>query len=463
MPGISGLETLSRIKNIRPEIPVVMITKSEEEDIMDEAIGSKIADYLIKPVNPKQILLSIKKNLDQERLVSEKTTSHYQSEFSHIGIQISESLSFSDWVTVYKKLVYWELELETSAGGEMEEVFHYQKAEANKEFAKYIKKNYLSWFDANNTNEKPLISPNLLRTKVFPLLDQGHKVFFILIDNLRLDQWRVLYSDLKNYYAIENEYLYCSILPSTTQYARNALFSGLMPLEMSKMNPQLWINDDDEGSKNLNEDEFLSKQISRFGKTYKMYYEKILNRKTEKKILKNINDLMHNQLTVLVYNFVDMLSHARTNMDMIKELADDESAYRTLTLSWFKHSHLREMLIKLANEKVKVVITTDHGSIKVENPIKVIGDRETTTNLRFKSGKSLNYNPKEVFEIRDVRKAHLPERPISHTYIFAANNDYFVYPNNYNHFVNYYRSTFQHGGISLDEMMIPIVVLNPHS
>lgn len=461
MPGLSGLETLSQIKAIKSDIPVIMITKSEEEEIMEQAIGSQIADYLIKPVNPKQILLSIKKNIDNKRLISEKTSSDYQSEFGKIGIQISESMTFDDWKDIYKKLVYWELELDKSERREMEEVFRFQKSEANNAFAKYVKNNYYSWFD-EKLDKKPLLSPNIFKNKVLPLIDNGEKVFYIFIDNLRFDQWRVIFSLLKGYYKLDQEELYYSILPTTTQYSRNAMFAGLMPFEIDKLNPDLWLNDEDEGGKNMNEEELLQKQFARYGKNIKFHYEKVFNKVHEKRLLKNISDLLTYQLNVIVFNFVDILSHARTDVDMIKELADDEAAYRSLTLSWFKHSSLYELLRQLSEENVKVIITTDHGSIKVTNPIKVIGDRETSSNLRFKAGKNLSYNVKDVFEIKDLQKAHLPVRNISYTYIFAINNDYFVYPNNYNHFVNYYKNTFQHGGISMEEMLIPLIVLSPN-
>lgn len=459
MPGKSGLETLAEIKKIFPSIPVVMITKSEEENIMDLAIGSKISDYLIKPVNPKQILLVIKKHVDHNRLITEKTTSAYQSEFSQIGIKINDSFSFEDWKDVYKKLVYWELELENTSDNPMDEVLKMQKSEANFAFSKFIKKNYLSWFD-NNQN-KPLLSPNLFKSKVFPWLKNNEKVIVILIDNLRYDQWKILQPKIRESYNLIEEDIFCSILPTATQYARNSMFSGLMPSEIQKLFPDIWLNDEDDGGKNMHEEELLNRNLQRSGINEKFYYEKILNNKVGKKLVENINNIIQNKLSVIVYNFVDILSHSRTELEMIKELAEDESAYRSLTLSWFEHSSLNDLIKILSQHDIKLIITTDHGSIKVTNPIKVIGDKNTTTNIRYKQGKSLNYNPKEVFEITQPSKAYLPLTNVSSSYIFANNTDFFAYPNNYNYYVKYYKETFQHGGISMEEMLIPIITLEP--
>lgn len=461
MPGLSGLQTLTIIKEKKPEIPVIMITKSEEEDIMEEAIGSKIADYLIKPVNPKQILLSIKKNLDTKRLLSEKALSGYQSEFGKIGLKISDANSFSDWAELYKKLVYWELELEKNQETGMQEVFHMQKSDANNGFARYIKKNYEAWFAGSE--DKPMLSPNLFKEEIFPILDNGEKVFVIVIDNFRYDQWKIIQPLISEYLTVESEEVYCSILPTATQYARNAIFAGLMPYEINKLYPQYWLNDDEEGGKNMKEAELLETQLQRYGKKYKFAYEKISHLKTGEKVVDNINDLLNNQLNVLVYNYIDMLSHARTEIEMIRELANDEPAYRSLTLSWFKHSPLFSLIKELQSQKVKVIITTDHGTVRVQNPVKVVGDKNTSTNLRYKNGRNLNYNPKEVFEIRDPQKAHLPKSNISTSYIFAMNNDFLAYPNNYNYYVSYYKDTFQHGGISLEEMIIPFIKLKPNN
>jgi len=460
MPGISGLQALEEIKASFPDLPVVMITKSEEENIMEEAIGSKISDYLIKPVHPKQILLSIKKNVENKRLVTQKITSSYQSEFSKIGLAINSAGSFDDWVDVYKRLVYWEMELESSSDPGMNEVVAHQKTEANSEFAKFIKSSYTSWFEENSGN-KPLMSHNLFASKIIPLLDQSKKVVVILIDNLRYDQWKAILPDIREFYNVDVEDLYCSILPTSTQYARNAIFGGLMPWDIEKLFPQLWINDDEEGSKNPYEEELLIKQLTRLGKSSQVYYEKVLHKKNGKKLSENISSVINNSLTVLVYNFVDMLSHARTEMDVIKELAGDDAAYRSITRSWFRHSYLLDLLKELSTQPVKLVITSDHGSVRVDNPIKVIGDRNTTTNLRCKQGKNLNYNPKQVFEVRVPSKIHLPRNNVSSAYIFAMGSDFFAYPNNYNYYANYYRNTFQHGGISLEEMLVPCILLEP--
>jgi DNA-binding response OmpR family regulator len=458
MPGLSGLETLTHIKEINSAVPVVMITKSEEENIMDMAIGSKIADYLIKPVNPNQILLTLKKNIHKKHIISERTTNDYRSEFGKIGMQINDSFTFDDWKEIYKKLVYWELEL-NNAENEMDELLKMQKTEANTNFVKYIKKNYEKWFE--NPGERPLISPEVFQKKLFPLLDAGEKVFFILIDNFRFDQWKLLKDILAEFYDFPEEDIYASILPTATQYSRNAIFGGLMPIDLQKMFPDLWVDEDEEEGKNLNEEELIQTQINRFRKKYTFSYHKILDNKAGEKLVENLSQIINNQLNVAVFNFVDMLSHARTDSKMIKELVGSEAAYRSLTISWFKHSPLYELLKVLSKKDCKVIITTDHGTVHVDNPIKVVGDKSTNTNLRYKVGKNLAYNKKEVFEIKEPAKIGLPSPNLSSTYIFATNEDFFAYPNNYNYYAGYYKNTFQHGGISMEEMLIPIVTLEP--
>jgi DNA-binding response OmpR family regulator len=460
MPGLSGIETLSRLKNIKPEVPVVMITKSEEESIMEQAIGSKIADYLIKPVNPNQILLTIKKNLDNKRLISEKTASNYQQEFRNIGMSLSDRMNWKEWMEVYRKLVYWELELKQSADESMYEILTAQKSEANTLFSKFIENNYVNWLKNQENANTPVMSNQLMKRKILPAVDNSSDpVFMVLIDNLRYDQWRIIQPLIAEYFRMQEDDLYLSILPTATQYARNAIFAGLMPSEIESRFPNLWLNDEEEGGKNLHEEAFLNDTLKRFRKEYKSSYVKITNHNDGKNLVENIPHLMQNKFNVIVYNFVDMLSHARTEMEMIRELADDEAAYRSLTLSWFEHSPLFEAIKRMAEKKVTLIITTDHGTIRVKEPTKIIGDRTVNTNLRYKQGRNLNYDKKEVFEIKNPADAMLPRQHLSQTFVFARQDKFFAYPNNYNYYVTYYKNTLQHGGISLEEMIIPFAVL----
>lgn len=459
MPGLSGLQTLNELKRERPSTPVVMITKSEEEDFMDQAIGSKIDDYLIKPVKPKQILLALKKHVETRRLIAEKTTTDYQMEFSRLGMEINEARTFNDWQEIYKKLVFWEMQLNSSDNAQMDEVLLMQKNEANNEFSKYIENNYLNWLKADS-EDRPVLSPNIFTKKIKPLLEAGENVIFILIDNLRYDQWKVLQPYIAQYLNVDREELYCSILPTATQFARNAIFSGLMPAEISRLYPEYWISEQDDESKNNYEEQLLKKQLERHGLNIRSYYYKISNFKAGEHVVNNANSILQNQLTVLVYNFIDMLSHARTEMNMIRELASDDAAYRSITESWFNHSELKKLMKILSDKDARIILTTDHGTIQVQNPIKVLGDRQTTTNLRYKQGKNLKYPGKEVFVIDNPKKAHLPAANLSSKYIFAKNNQFMAYPNNYNYYVKYYKNTFQHGGISMEEMLIPLIELS---
>ncbi len=458
MPGLSGLETLTQIKERFPNLPVIMITKSEEEYIMEEAIGSKIADYLIKPVNPNQILLSLKKNLDTTRLVSEKTTSNYQQEFRKISMDMAMVNSYQDWIELYKKLVHWEIQLESIADPGMTEILESQKEEANSQFFKFIRNNYRDWFHGS---DRPVLSHTLFKEVIAPAISKDRGTLLVVIDNLRYDQMRVLEPVINEYYKTVQEVSYFSILPSATQYARNAMFSGLMPLDMERKYPQYWRNDTDEGGKNMFEDEFLVEQLKRMNLKIDHEYFKITTLSQGKDLASNLAKIKNNDLTVIVYNFVDMLSHSRTEMEMIKELASDDKAYRSLTVSWFKNSPLLEIIQNAQKMGLKLIITTDHGTINTSRPSKVVGDKNISSNLRYKTGKSLSYNDKEVFEVKDPKDIYLPALHMSSSFIFAKEDYFFAYPNNFNHYVKYYKNTYQHGGISLEEMIIPCITMEP--
>ena len=458
MPGLNGLETLAEIKNRKPNLPVVMITKNEEEQIMEDAIGSKISDYLIKPVNPHQILLSLKKILNQKNLVAEKTTQSYQQEFRKISQSLMDLDSYDDWIEYFKKLMYWELELETLEDKSLFEIFETQMKEANSQFAKFISSNYTRWIQ---DNAGPTLSHKVFQKHVVPELRENKPTLLILIDNLRFDQWKTIEPEIRNNYTIEQEHTCFSILPTATQYARNAFFSGLTPLEIQKKFPKWWKNDTEEGGKNLYEKELLEAQCERLNFKRPISYHKITQLQHSQQLIKNLQNHTHEGLTAVVYNFVDMISHAKTEMEVIKELAPDNKAYRSITLSWYRNSPLKELLKKAASLGFKVLLTTDHGTINVGHPSAVMGDRETSLNLRYKTGKSLTYDPKDVLECKDPKDFHLPAVSINSPYIFAEEDYYFVYKNNYNHFVNFFKNTFQHGGVSMEEMIIPFVVLSP--
>jgi CheY-like chemotaxis protein len=457
MPGITGLQTLQQIKEINNNLPVVLITKNEAENLMDEAIGSQISDYLIKPVNPNQVWLSLKKLIDNKRLVAEKTTSAYQQEFRSLFMALSSNPNHNEWMEIYKKLVYWELEINKSDSPEMQEVFHAQKAEANTEFFKFVSRNYASWVHPKSA-DAPVMSHNLLKFKVLPHLEKGTPLFFILIDNLRFDQWKTIQPIFAENFRIQEEDSFYSILPTATQYARNAIFSGLLPIDIEKQFPVEWKNDDEEGGKNMFEEAFIKAQLKRLGKgDIRFSYTKITNNNDGQKLVDNMHNFLQNDFNVIVYNFVDMLSHARTEMEVLKELAGDEASYRSITESWFQHSPLHQALKKIADKPVTVIIGTDHGSVRVRTPARVIGDKQTTANLRYKHGRNLNYDAKDVLAFRDPREAGLPVPNVNSSFIFAKEDIFLCYPNNYNQFVNYYRNTFQHGGISLEEMIVPVI------
>lgn len=456
MPGLSGIETLEEIKNLRPEVPVVMITKSEEEQIMEQAIGQRIADYLIKPVNPSQILMCLKKHIHSKAIVEQEANRTYREEWSDISYMIDTASTLAEFMAIHKTLVKWELQL-SEADSSMRDILDQQRKQANSAYCKFISKNYEGWF---NGGERPMMSPDIFKNVLFPMLDKGEKVFFVVIDNFRYDQWKVLQPMLSEFFTITDENLYTSILPTATQYARNAIFSGLMPLGIRNMWPDLWVEEEDEEGKNLNEKDLIQTQLDRFRKRYDFSYFKINESDFCEKITKQFRQLK-SPLNVVVINFIDMLSHSRTDSKMMRELIANEAAYRSLTQSWFKHSPTLNMFKRIAQLGYKVVLTTDHGTIRVSEPVAILADKNTNTNLRYKVGKALNCQSKNVMEIQHPERVGLPCPNVSSSYMFCTGTDFFGYPNNFNYYAQVYRNTFQHGGISMEEMLIPLVTMEP--
>lgn len=460
MPGISGLETLERIKAIAPQTPVVMITKSEEEEIMDQAVGRQIADYLIKPVNPHQILMSVKKLLHGSELRQENVAERYRREFSSIAAEIDSCADLEGWKKLYRRLAEWQMQIGDARDASLDEMLDRQMCDADKAFSRFMSRSYLDMLEAD-PKTRPVMSPDIIPRCVFPLLESGEKVCLMVIDNFRLDQWLAVKPMVAEMFTVDDEALGCSILPTATQYARNAIFSGLMPAQIAKMFPQLWVDEESAESKNLNEKPLVDMLFARHRRECRLSYTKISDAAAGEKLVRDYASLGENELNVVVVNFIDMLSHARTEQRMIRELAATDAAYRSLTASWFGHSWMLPLLRRIARSGARLVIATDHGIVRVSTPEKVVGDRSTTPSLRYKVGKSLAYNPRRVFEVRHPEQFGLPAPNVSSAYIFATGRDFFVYPNNQNHYSQYFEGTFQHGGISMEEMLVPLITLTP--
>ncbi|MDR2890634.1 MAG: response regulator [Alistipes sp.] len=467
MPGMTGLETLPHIKERRPGLPVIMVTKSEEEMIMDKAIGSKIADYIIKPVNPSQVLLSIKKNIHSRELVSEQATADYRAEFGRIASSLGGAGTFAEWKNIYKKLVGWEIELAGSRDESIRDVLTYQREEAGGEFCKFVRRSYAGWIN-DRDGDTPLMSHTLMRSAIFPEVERtaarGGKTTLLLIDNFRYDQWLAVRNLVTDDYDVASEDFYCAILPTATQYARNAIFAGLTPLAIDKVLPDKWLNDNEEGGKNRYEEDFLRRQMQSQGKTWRVTFDKLVRPEQGRRLIDNIQRVYEADFSVIVYNFLDILSHARTETEIIRELTEDDDAFRSLTRSWFEHSDLLTIMRLLRARGHKVIVTSDHGTIRVDNAIKMVADRETSQNLRYKTGRRLSgYHPRDVYEVARPEDIQLPRSNLSSSFVFACGRDYLIYQNNASQYTRYYRHTFQHGGISMEEMIVPYIVLEPKS
>ncbi|MEX0680152.1 MAG: response regulator [Balneolales bacterium] len=459
MPGMDGIATLNKLKTRQPGIPVIMITKSEEEEIMEDAIGARISDYLIKPVNPNQILLTVKRILDRRRIRDEKSAQSYLQSFNEITMMINDQPEWRDWIKIYRLLTNWNLELKDSEEG-LQQVLQDQFQTANAEFGKFIENEYYDWLRASR-DERPMLSPDIVNEAVIPVIKQGKSTFLFLIDCMRYDQWLVFEQMLAPYYQIETDFYY-SILPTATPYSRNAIFAGLYPSQIEQHYPNLWMqSDENELSLNQYEEELLEDQFKRKKTGIKPKYEKILQTIEGRRISDKILNYVQLPFSAFVFNFVDTLVHSRSDSRVLKEIAPDVPAFRELTRTWFAHSSLFQMLQKLSKQDVHIIITTDHGSIRAMRDTKVLGDRDTSTGLRYKYGRHLRGDESAAIYIDNPADYFLPRSNMNSNYIIAKEDYYFVYPTNYNKFQNKYRDSFQHGGASMEEMILPLANLRP--
>ncbi len=460
LTGMNGLEALSSFHQINPSLPIIMITKSEEENLMEDAIGEKIEDYLTKPVNPSQILSSCKRILERKRIECDKITRDYVEEFEQISDSLSSELKASEWIDIYYRLSSRWIDLDNHSDIGLQQTFSDQQRECNHHFCRFIEKNYEEWLQSD---ERPVLSVDLLKKYLFPLLKRGERVLFLVIDNMRMDQWLSIEPLIYDLFTVNKKY-YFSILPTATPYSRNSLFSGLFPRDIARLYPKYWKEgENDESSRNRYEPQLLIDYMKREGVDIvsKTKYIKLLNAEEANRIENQIESYFSLQLISMIFNFIDIMAHRRSESQILQEILPDESAYRSLTRTWFKHSSLFKILRKASERGIKTIITSDHGSIRVLRGVRVYGDRETSKNLRYKWGNGIKSDSKYVLDIKNPSRFGLPSPSMSTNYLIAKEDSYFVYPTNYHHYLSLYNGSLQHGGISMEEMILPIIFLTP--
>lgn len=459
MPGRDGLSTLEGIKDLNPNLPVIMVTKSEEEHLMDEAIGKKIDDYLTKPVNLSQTLSAVKRILERQKLTEDSLTREFVSEFSRINMLLTGPMDWRDWLQVHIKLSEIDLEMERLRDVGLRQSFRDLKKQSSAEFGRFVINSYGKWVDPGGG---PRLSVNVVEDYVVPLLKEGIQTFFIVIDCMRLDQWLMIEPVLADYFDIKRDYYY-SILPTATPFSRNAIFAGEYPDKVAELTPDLWSNPSSETSRNRNERQLLDRNLAKHGLKFSAEpkYVKVLDYAEGQNLAKKIKTYSSVPLLSIVYNFVDIMIHGRSESDILQEIAPNEAAFRSLVKSWFEYSHLFEMLKKLSSMDCAIVITTDHGSVIGTRGALAHGKKDTSTNLRYKFGDNLNCDAKQAWLIKNPRTLRLPVWGLATTYIIALEDYYFVYPTNYSEYKRHYRDSFQHGGISPDEMILPVSTLRP--
>jgi len=461
MAGLDGIATLRRIIRLSPGLPVIMITKSEEESLMEEAIGRRIDDYLTKPVNPSQILSALKRLLDSRAINQQHIAQEYVTEFNRINDELDEGLDWDEWLDLHQRLNRWSIDLASERNVELQSLLEQQIDAANFRFNRYIEQHYPTWLKSERP-ERPPLSHDIVREWVAPLLSRSESVLLLVLDCLRLDHWLALEPMLREDFEIETD-LYYSILPTATPYSRNSIFSGLLPSEYPKVHPDLYQKLKWEEDLNVNrfERQLLDRQLAKLGLslTPEPKYAKILDPEEARRVGRRVSDYFDQPLVSMVFNFVDIVAHHRSTEEVIQTLIPDEAAYRSIVRSWFEHSPLREMLTAFGKRGVTIVLTSDHGSIRVKQPVQVVADRNTSTNLRYKLGRNLNVDPKQAVRVKNPESWGVASPTMNSDLLLARGNNYFIYPTGFNKYADKFNDSFLHGGISLDEMVMPVATM----
>lgn len=467
MPGLGGLETLDRLKQSDSTLPVILVTKSEEETLMEEAIGRRITDYLIKPVNPSQVFLACKRVFDAQKLQDSQRARDYVGEMQRWQMLDRRRLDWAGWVDLAVDVARWDVALDGAPEAGLQQAHADFRRGLDIDFGRLIEERYPGWAQAaaRGAGDRPMLSTDVVRRAVVPHLQAGTRVMFVVIDCMRLDQWFTLEPLLEEWYTIERDY-YCSILPTATPYSRNAIFSGLLPAQLFKTHPDLWQeSSNDERTKNRFERQLLELQLQRLRVTPPRgtKYLKIYDAEEANNTRRQINSFAGLSLVSMVFNFLDILAHGRSESEILQELAPDEAAFRAVMKAWFTHSPLYEIFQALASQDCVVVVTTDHGSVLGRRAALVHGNRDTSTNLRYKFGINLNTDPKQAIIVRRPMDYLLPDDGVNKNYVLAREDFYFVYPTRFHEFERQYRGSFQHGGVSMEEMVLPLVTLRPRN
>jgi CheY-like chemotaxis protein len=461
MPGLGGLATLDAIKSRDLTLPVILVTKSEEETLMEEAIGKRITDYLIKPVNPSQVFLACKRVLDAEKLQDSQRARDYVGEMQRWQSLDIRRLGWEEWVELALDVARWDVRFDNLPDAGLKQAHQDFRRSLNIDFARFVEDGYPHW--VRRPDQRPKLSTDVVKHAVVPPLKQGRRVVFIIIDCMRLDQWLTLEPLIEEYFDIKREY-YCSILPTATPYSRNAIFSGLLPAELHRRHPDLWQeSSNDERTKNRFERQLLDFQLERMRAMPEKgtKYMKIYTADEAHQTRRQINSIAGLALVSMVFNFLDILAHGRSESEILQELAPDEAAFRAVMKAWFTHSPLYDIIRALSTQDCTVVLTTDHGAVLGRRAALVYGNRDTSTNLRYKFGLNLNCDSKQAVIVRKPMDFMLPDDGVNKNYILAREDFYFVYPTRFHEFERQYRNSLQHGGISVEEMILPLVTLTP--